>query len=78
MTISRSAMVGILLFYSPIVIRIVLGPFPHGLVVGVYYLHRLIFSFMMALLTFKSLLAAAFIVDFGRMSGGIGGEVHGH
>ena len=67
--ISRSAMVGTILAYSPVVLRIIFGPFNSSLAVGVFYLHHLIFTFIMNLLTFKTIIASAFLVDFARMSG---------
>ena len=62
-------MVGTILAYSPIVLRIILGPFNSFLAIGVFYLHHLIFTFIMNLLTFKTIIASGFLVDFTRMSG---------
>ena len=70
MTISRFAMVGILLINSPIVLRIMFGPFHISAVVFVSYLYHMVIIFCINLLTFKTFLASAFIVDFEKMSGG--------
>ena len=70
MVISRFSMVAILLINCPILIRIVFGPFHISLVICVTYLYRVVISFCVNLLTFKTFLASAFIVDFDKMSGG--------
>ena len=70
MTISRSAMAGILLTNCSTILRIVFGPFHITVVILVYYLYKVYFNFCVYLLTFKNFLASAFIVDFERMAGG--------
>ena len=69
MTISRSATVGILLINCSIILRIASGPFRTNVVILLYYFHKAYFNFFILLLTSKTFLASAFIVDFERMSG---------
>ena len=69
MTISRSAVVGSLIVNCSFLLRIVFGPFHSSLVIIVSYIHYNILIFCVHFLTFKTLLASAFIVDFDRMSG---------
>ena len=70
MAISRFALAGILITNFPIIIRIVFGPFHISLVIFVSYLYHILIIFCINLLTFKTFLASAFIVDFEKMSGG--------
>ena len=70
MAISRFALVGILITNCPILLRIAFGPFHISLVIFVSYLFHFILTFCINLLTFKTFLASAFIVDFDKMSGG--------
>ena len=53
----------------PVIARIILGPFPTITVVFVYYLYRLIFTFLITLLTVNTILKTAFILDFNMMAG---------
>ena len=69
MSISRAAMVGTILGLLPIVLKVAVGPFHPFVVIIIFYLYRFIFIFIMNMLTFKTFLASAFIVDFERMSG---------
>ena len=62
-------MAGILLTNCPIVLRIVIGPFHKSAVVFVSYLYHIVIIFCINLLTFKTVLASAFIVNFDKMSG---------
>ena len=70
MAISIFALAGILITNFPIIIRIVFGPFHISLVIFVSYLYHILIIFCINLLTFKTFLASAFIVDFEKMSGG--------
>ena len=69
MTLSRVAMVGILLANCPVLIRIVFGPFHIYFVVFVCYLYRVVLIFTIHLFTLKTFLASAFVIDFDKMSG---------
>lgn len=67
--ISRTSAIVTAIVYFPILLRILLGPFHLSLVIGFYYLQRLLFTFVMNQLTFKTLLMSAFIVYFEFVSG---------
>ena len=67
--ISKSSMLATILTYSPVIARIILGPLHSIVIICCYYSQRLFFTFIMSLLTLKTLLMSGFIIDFARMSG---------
>ena len=69
MTILHLSSCGNALALTPVMVRILFGPFPVQGVVSVYYVFRIIVTFIISLLTIKMVLMAAFLVKFDRMSG---------
>ena len=67
--ISKSSMLATNITYSPVIARIILGPLHSIVTICCYYSQRLFFTFIMSLLTLKTLLMSGFIIDFEKMSG---------
>ena len=67
--ISKWSMWATLLHYPPFIARIILGPLHSIVTICYYYSLRVFFTFIMSLLTLKTLLMSGFIIKFERMSG---------
>ena len=68
-TISITGTVSTIVVWCPLVLRIIFGSFHKILVIGYYYLSRFIATYILSLLTFRSALMIAFLLDFERASG---------
>jgi hypothetical protein len=53
----------------PYIARILFGPLPHFVIVGMYYWFRSVTLSIICLVATKTVLMTAFILDFDRMSG---------
>jgi hypothetical protein len=67
--ISITATAGTIVIWCPLVFRIIFGVFHKILVVGYYYLCRTVITYIISLLTFRTVLTIAFLRDFERASG---------
>jgi hypothetical protein len=67
--ISQIATVSTGLLFSPLILRILLGPFHLFVVIGVYYTYKAILTVIITLLILKTALMTAFLRDFNTMTG---------